>query len=180
MPKALTMEQKVAKAEAKKAAQVAAPVVKTESTTADPVRTTRTKRASFNGTTGKLQVDFSRLDAAGYHGHTFNDSPGRIAQALDVGYEFVSPDEIGRVSTNVVSRNTDIGDKVRFLVGTSDNGDALYAYLMKIRKEFYEEDQQAIQSKLDLVDEAIRGGRLTGDGHAADHRYDAGIKISRS
>jgi hypothetical protein len=163
MPKALTMEEKVAKVENKIAA-------KTE-------KKTRGKRASFNGTQGKLHVAHQ---IEGYHTHIFNDSPGRIQHATDVGYEFVSPEEIGGVSTNVVSRNTDVGDKVRFLVGTSDNGDALYAYLMKIRQEFYEEDQDEVQSKLDLVDEAIRGGRLTGDGQSADHRYDAGIKISRN
>jgi hypothetical protein len=166
MPKALTMEEKVAKVENKIA-------VKEE-------KKTRGTRASFNGTQGKLRVNFKKLEEQGYHGHIFNDSPGRIEHAIDVGYEFVSKEEIGGISTNVVSRNTDVGDKVRFLVGTAETGEALYAYLMKIRQEFYEEDQNDAQSKIDLVDEAIRGGRLTGDGQSADHRYDAGIKISRN
>lgn len=163
MPKALTMEEKVAKIEAKQEKKVE--------------QKTRTKRASFNGTEGKLRIG---NQIYGYHTHIFNDSPGRIQQALEVGYEFVSPDEVGGTSTNVVSRNTDIGDKVRFLVGTADTGEALYAYLMKIRQEFFDEDQLATQSKIDRVDDAIRGGRLTGEGQTADHRYDAGIRVSRS
>ena len=110
--------------------------------------------------------------------HIFNDTPGRIQLALETGYEFVAPEEVGGTATNVVSRNTDIGDKVRFLVGTGDKGEALYAYLMKIRQEFYEEDQAVLQSKNDAVDEAIRGGRLTGDGHTTEgfYRPKEGIK----
>lgn len=154
MPAALTMEEKIAKAEAKQAA-------KTE-------KKVRTKRASFNGTEAKLRIG-NQIE--GYKLHIFNDEPGRIEQALDVGYEFVSPDEVGGTATNVVSRNTDIGDKVRFLVGTDVKGEPLYAYLMKIPLEFYEEDQAALQSKNDLIDEAIRGGKLTGDGHNTEGFY---------
>jgi hypothetical protein len=162
MPAALTMEQKIAKVEAKQEAT--------------RTRTTRTKRASFNGTEGKLRIG---NDIPGWHLHIFNDSPGRIAQALDVGYEFVTPDEVGGTAVNVVSRNTDIGDKVRFLVGTGENNEPMYAYVMKIRQEFFEEDQNALQSKVDLVDEAIRGGKMTKEGHSSEGFYDAGIKVSR-
>ena len=154
MPAPLTMEQKIAKVEAKQATKVE-----------------RKKRSSFNGTDPKLRVDFSKLEELGYHGHIFNDEPGRIAQALDVGYEFVAPDEVGGTATNVVSRNTDIGDKVRFLVGTDGKGEPLYAYLMKIKQELYDEDQAALQAKNDRIDEAIRGGKLTGDGHNTEGFY---------
>lgn len=166
MPAALTMEQKVAKVEAKQEAI---------RTTAE--RKQRDKRSTFNGTEGKLRIG---NQLPGFHMHIFNDSPGRISQALDVGYEFVTPDEVGGVSTNVVSRNTDIGDKVRFLVGTGDKQEPLYAYLMKIQDEFYKEDQASLQSKNDRIDEAIRGGKLTGEGHNTEGFYDAGIKLSRS
>ena len=110
MPAALTIEEKVAKVEAKQEAA--------------RTRPTRGKRSTFNGTEGKLRVGHQ---IEGYHTHIFNDVPGRIAQALDVGYEFVKPDEVGGTSVNVVDRNTDIGDKVRFLVGTGEKGEAQYA-----------------------------------------------------
>lgn len=165
MPKALTMEEKVAKAEAK--------------VRSNAERATRTERASFNGTTGKLKI---QRQIEGYHMHIFNDGPGRIEQALDVGYEFVSPDEIGSVATNVVSRNTDIGDKVRFLVGVGANNEPEYAYLMKIRQEFYDEDQASLQARNDAVDDAIKNGKLTKDGHTTEGFYTPkeGIKMSRS
>lgn len=167
MAQALTMEQKVAKVEAKVAAR----------NTGE--RPGRTKRSTFNGTEGKLRVAHS---IEGYHLHIFNDEPGRIDQALDVGYEFVKLDEVGGVSTNVVSRNTDIGDKVRFLVGTMANNEPQYAYLMKIQNEYYEEDQASLQSKNDAVDDAIRGGRLMKEGHSTEGFYTPreGIKLTRS
>lgn len=166
MPAALTMEEKIAKVEAKK-----------EVIRSTAERKQRDKRKSFNGTEGKLRIDHQ---IEGFHLHIFNDSPGRIEQALGVGYEFVNPNEVGGTATNVVSRNTDIGDKVRFLVGTGEKGEPQYAYLMKIQQEFYEEDQAALQAKNDLIDQAIRGGKLTKDGMSTEGFYDAGIKISRT
>ena len=165
MPAALTMEEKIAKVDAKKEA----------------VRnsTQRTKRGSFNGTDGKLRVGH-QID--GFHMHIFNESPGRIEQALGVGYEFVSPEEVGGTASNVVSRNTDIGDKVRFLVGVDAQSAPQYAYLMKIRQELYDEDQSILQAKNDIIDEAIRGGKNTKEGYSSDGTYipREGIKLSRS
>lgn len=162
MPRALTPEQKKEKVEA----------------TAAVARTPRKTRASFNGTEGKLRI---QNEIEGYHCHIFNDVPGRIEQALEVGYEFVSPNEVGGTATNVVSRNTDIGDKVRFLVGTSETNEPLYAYLMKIRNEFYEEDQNVMQARVDRTDAAIRQGQLTKEGHSTEGFYvpREGIKMGR-
>lgn len=178
MPRALTMEEKVAKATEKAAERQEKKAEASGQIRSTSERTTRNKRSTFNGTEGKLRIG---MEVDGYHLHILNDTPGRIQQALDVGYEFVSPDEVGGTGTNVVSRNTDIGDKVRFLVGTGDNNEPTYAYLMKIRQELYEEDQNALQSKIDAVDDAIRGGKLTPAGHSLEGRYvpDGGIKMSR-
>jgi hypothetical protein len=126
------------------------------------------KRNVFNATQAKLTVNH---EIPGYHLHIFNDEPGRIQTALDGGYEFVSPDEVGGVKDSVVSGNTDLGDKVRYLVGSSEKGDGLYAYLMKIKQEWYDEDQAEIQKRNDLVDDAIRGGRNVKDGTSADGFY---------
>jgi len=178
MPAPLTMEQKIAKAEAKVAARQESKAEATGQIRSTSERSTRGKRSTFNGTEGKLRIGTS---IEGYHLHILNDTPGRIQQALEVGYEFVSPNEVGGTATNVVSRNTDIGDKVRFLVGSGDNNEPTYAYLMKIRQELYEEDQNAMQSKIDSIDEAIRGGKITAPGHSLEGRYvpEGGIKMSR-
>lgn len=126
------------------------------------------KRNVFNGTQGKLTVNHT---IPGYHLHIFNDEPGRVQTALEGGWEFVTPDEVGGVGDRVVSGNTDLGDKVRYLVGKSEKGDGLYAYLMKIKEEWWEEDQIEIQKRNDLVDDAIRGGTNTKAGTSADGFY---------
>jgi hypothetical protein len=133
------------------------------------------QRGTFNGTRGKLQVGNTNLP--GFHLYIFNDTPGRITAAMDNGYEFVTPDEVGGTTENVVSRNTDLGDKVRFLVGSND-GEPMYAYLMKIKQEWWDEDQLELQKKNDKISSAIRGGKLTGDGQNTEGFYNAGIKIS--
>ena len=129
------------------------------------------KKGVFNGTVGKLQVGST---IPGYHLHIFNDMPGRIQQATENGYEFVHPNEVGGTTETVTSRNTDIGDKVRFLVGAGEKGEPMYAYLMKIKQEWWEEDQAELQAKNDKTDAAIRQGKTPG----ADSTgfYNAGIK----
>lgn len=167
-PAALTMSEKIAKAEAKQE------VVRTTSG-----RSKRENRSSFSGTEAKLRIG-NQID--GFHLHILNDTPGRIDQALSVGYEFVSPDEVGGVSNNVVSRNTDLGDKVRFLVGTGPNNEPMYAYLMKIELDLYAEDQQALQTRNDRVDTAIRGGKALSTGQSSEGTYvpQGGITLSRT
>jgi hypothetical protein len=150
MPAALSLEQKKERAEA--AVQVSnAPVAET-------TNGVRRKRGTFNGTSQKLAVNASKLVDQGYHVHIVNDMDNRVNELLDRGYEFVLSHEIEGISTNTVSRNTDIGDKVRFLVGTQKNGEPLQAYLMKIKKEWYEEDMQELQDRNDKIDESIRRG----------------------
>ena len=128
---------------------------------ATPVaQATRRKSSVFNGTASKLQVQGEKLVAQGYHLHILNDTAGRIQAALDNGYEFVLSHEVDGIGSNVTSRNTDTGDKIRFLVGTLENGGPMYAYLMKIKQEWYDEDQRELQSKNDMIDNSIRGGKV--------------------
>ena len=97
-----------------------------------PVRPQR-NRGAFNGTRGKLQVGHQ---IPGYHMYFFNDEPGRIQAALDAGWEFVSPDEVGYASTNVTNRNTDLGsNRVSVIGGKNDQGHAMAQVLMKIRQD---------------------------------------------
>ena len=125
-------------------------------------------RNVFNATQAKLTVN---KQIPGYHLHIFNDEPGRIQTAIDGGWEFVTPDEVGGVKDSVTSGNTDLGDKVRFLVGTSEKGDGLYAYLMKIKEEWWQEDQAEIQKRNDRVDDAIRSGVNVASGTSAEGFY---------
>lgn len=98
-----------------------------------------------------------------------NDKGGRIHDALTGGYEPVFKDDqvlAGEVGEN---RNSDMGSWVSQIVGTQEDGSPMRAYLMKIKREWYEEDQQAKQKRVDAVDEAIRGGRI--NEKAGDGRY---------
>jgi len=156
MPRALNEFEKrdrlMARIEERKAA-VSSPTPATDGTT-------RKKRNVFNGTEAKISVQ-TQID--GYHLHVFTDAGGRIQEALDNGYEFVRPDEVGGVSENVVSRNGDLGERIRYLVNPRAEGSEQYGYLMKIRQEWYEEDQAELQAKNNLIDAAVRKGKITGD-----------------
>jgi hypothetical protein len=121
---------------------------------------TRKKRNVFNGTEAKISV---QQQIEGYHLHVFTDTGGRIQAAMDNGYEFVTPDEVGGVSENVVSRNGDLGERIRYLVNPRAEGTEQYGYLMKIRQEWYEEDQAELQAKNNLIDAAVRKGKITGE-----------------
>jgi hypothetical protein len=136
--------------------------------------TTRKRRNSFNGTEAKLSV---RTQIEGYHLHVFTDAGARIQEALDSGYEFVSPNEVGGVSENVVSRNGDLGDRIRFLVNPRAEGSEQYGYLMKIKQEWFEEDQAELQAKNNLIDAAIRKGKITGENSSFYTPRD-GIKLN--
>ena len=122
--------------------------------------TTRKRRNVFNGTEAKISV---QTQIEGYHLHGLTDDGGRIKNAMDSGYEFVRPDEVGGVSENVVSRNGDLGERIRYLVNPRAEGTEQYGYLMKIRQEWYEEDQAELQAKNNRIDAAIRKGKITGD-----------------
>lgn len=102
---------------------------------------------------------------AGYHRHWFNDSPGRIINAQEAGYEHVK-DDTGK---NVVRP-----------VGVNDSGGALMAYLMEIPEEWYKEDMAANQKANDEIDNAIKRGNVAGT-VGEDGRYipARGITIRR-
>jgi len=181
--KAYTPEQKRERVEAKanEAKGIVEPVI--EGTLPvirkAPDRVQRTTRGVFNGTRGKLKIneqDIKNFSDAGWHLHIFNDIAGRIESALSAGYEFVTRDEIGGVVANVVDGNTDLGGKVRFRVGQSNEGDGLFAYLMKCPTAVFLEEQNALQKKNDATDAAIRAGKNVKSGDTTEGLYDAGIK----
>jgi hypothetical protein len=134
---------------------------------------TRKRRNVFNGTEAKINV---REQIPGYHLHVFTDANSRIQEALDSGYEFVRPNEVGGVSENVVSRNGDLGERIRFLVNPHSEGTEQYGYLMKIRQEWFEEDQAEIQAKNNRIDAAVRKGKITGE-NSGFYSPTGGIKL---
>jgi len=153
------------------------PEIDRTETTPSASGATRRKRGVFNGTSAKLRIDET---IPGYHLHIINDDKNRIQEAQDNGYEFVSPKEIGNVSENVTSRNGDIGtQRVRFLVGSKERGEPMYGYLMKQRQEWYDEDQAELAARNNMIDTAVRAGKITGENPAFYVPKD-GIKMNNT
>ena len=118
-----------------------------------------------------------KFEIPGHHLCWMNDD-GNVQNALDSGYEFVSRGET-ELANGVTPQNTDMGDKIKQKVGTTQQGDVLYAFLMKIKNEWHEEDMAEIEKQNKAVEDAIAGGNING-AVGQDGRYNAGISIRRT
>ncbi len=121
------------------------------------------KRIPMSVPVQKLEVP----DIPGYHLHWFKGEPARIARALDGGYEFVKSGElqINNVSLggdSAESGNTDMGSNISIVAGSGlgTDGQPLRMVLMKIKLEWYEEDQRLQEDRNEQVAASLRGGLL--------------------
>lgn len=120
------------------------------------------QRGVFNGTNLKLQV---LTEIPGYDLRWFNDTPGRLLQAQQGGWEFVTRDEVARPDGNkVVDANSSTDNRQTAIGGVLENNAPLNMYLMKIRKEWREEDQNEAQDKINETEaHMVRGQGLNTD-----------------
>ena len=80
-----------------------------------------------------------------YHLHMALDE--NVEGYLQHGYEYVRKDEI-YANLGAVLTGQDAGDQVRMRDGTDpDTGRPIYSYLLKIRRELWEEDQEALRQE---------------------------------
>jgi hypothetical protein len=117
-----------------------------------------------------MSVPVRKLEAPeipGYHLHWFRGTPDRLQQALNGGYEFVDNKEIvvnsvGLGSDTTVSGNTDMGSQVSVLAGgeLDSQHQPIRLVLMKIKQEWYEEDQKLVEDQSVRVAQALSGGLL--------------------
>lgn len=75
-----------------------------------------------------------------------------VPRALQGGYEHVDAHELPINQHNVandkgVSGNQDLGSHVRIVGGVAEGGGVEYAVLMKIKEEWWQEDQNALAEK---------------------------------
>lgn len=115
-----------------------------------------------------MSVPVQRLEAAeipGYHLHWFKGDISRVQRALDGGYEYVDAREmrvnsVSLGSDSIASGNTDMGSRVSIVSGTEvgTDGQPVRLVLMKIKKEWYEEDQKILEDRNELVAASLRGG----------------------
>ena len=85
--------------------------------------------------------------------------PGRSERLKELGYEVVTEDmEVGQ---KAVDRNTKVGSAITRL-----GGGGITLVLMRIPKEWYDEDQKAKQAKVDALEAAmkadVQSGRIPG------------------
>jgi hypothetical protein len=92
-----------------------------------------------------MQLKLAHDIRQGFHGHWFNDTPGRVDRAKEAGYEHVKDKE---------------GKNVSRVVGTAEGGGALTAYLLEIPEEWYQADMKAEQDHVNEKEEMIRRGKL--------------------
>lgn len=129
------------------------------------------KRIPMSVPVQKLEVP----EIPGYHCHWFNSgTAGRIERAQAGGYEFVNADEMSLNNVSLggdsaVSGNTDLGSQVSVIAGKQFDqvGQPARMILMKIKMEYYLEDQKLVEKRNDQVADALSGG-LAGASAAAD------------
>jgi hypothetical protein len=126
----------------------------------------RSETREGEGRQTRVPLGVARLKLAvpeipGYKSRWMNDDAGRIQMALQGGYEFVTPEEAPTFGDpDIDNVNRDLGARVS-RVGDKSTGKRMY--LMKIKKEFYEEDQKAKTAKVEEADRLIKRGKLDDD-----------------
>jgi hypothetical protein len=76
---------------------------------------------------------------------------------------FVDPKEIGQVGDREVhGGNSDLNSKVSKVVGRTAQSQPIRAFLMKISRAFYDEDQAKKEMTNRRVDDALRAGKAGG------------------
>jgi len=135
---------------------------------------TERKRIPMSVPVQKLSVP----DIPGYHLHWFQGTPDRLERALSGGYEFVdeietSVPDAGLGGTSTRTGNTDLGTRVSMVAGKEigADGQPIRLVLMKIKQEWYEEDQKLVEQRNQSTIDSLLGGTQSAGGHDASHRY---------
>jgi hypothetical protein len=98
------------------------------------------------------------LISPGYVPRWINDTGNRLEDAQKAGYEFVFSEK--HIGEGVESANTDIGSRVSKVVDKSPRlGNPMRAYLMQIKKEWYDNDQKEKLGQVEAVDDTIKRGK---------------------
>ena len=118
----------------------------------------------------------------GYYTQWIRSDPARIQQALNAGFQFVTPEEVGLNNRllgddGLKSGNTDLGSRVSIADGTDERGNIVSLYAMKQKEEYHEEDlrirQRVNDGVADALTAAFRGGsRVGGEGAPSETATD--------
>lgn len=119
----------------------------------DTILSSKPHRKPLSGARDVLTVDGV---PRGYVPRWVNDTGDRILRFLEAGWEFLTTKGV-TVGEKTVDQDPEgnIGSVVSKRVGSRD-GQPLYAYLMVIEEEFYEEDQKEKYKVVDKTEAAIK------------------------
>lgn len=119
------------------------------------------------------QIKLAVRDIPGYRLYWFKEE--NIERAIQAGYENVKRTEVFLHRNNVagspgVSGNTDLGTNVSLVMGTFENGHTQRLILMKIRLDWYKDDQlKSIQKQAAIIEGIFEGQQVfTGEGKVGD------------
>lgn len=124
----------------------------------------RKSRISLGGMRQKLSAKVRR----GYKRYWFNDTPGRLQEATDAGYEYVIDPKL-----KVGDPDLEVADSVDSRISkVVDRETGMKAYLMEIEEELWQEDrdkaarqitesEKSLQSGVDDYGQPGRDGRYT-------------------
>lgn len=124
-------------------------------------------RVPIGGRRTKLQLSRKDLESLkDYKLRWINDVGGRVLEAEAGGYEFVTPEEARSLGEGAIHQgNSDLGARVSKVVDRHGTR----AYLMKIPREYWEEDQKVKEEANAQVDRALRpvsqGGQTIEQGY---------------
>ena len=131
-----------------------------------PRKEPKVQRVPFGAHRTKLQVP----PIKGFVLRWINDVDGRPERAIEGGYTYVDPSEVpAKIGQGQLHQdNTDINSKVSKVV-SRENNKPVRAYLMKIKEEWYKEDQVTKEKVNQQVDEALKQGQP--GGNVVDNQY---------
>ena len=110
-------------------------------------RLPREKRTQINGTRNILTI---RGQEPGYRYRIVNDDGDRIPMLQEQGYELVQDASI-TVGDRRIANPTKEGSPVQVSVGGGQKG-----FVMRIKEEWYQEDQKTKQKAVDDLDESMK------------------------
>lgn len=136
------------------------------------VEENRPKRTPVSQARDVLSVEMP----SGKVGRWVNDQGNRLQKFLQGGWEFVT-DKGTVVGEKTVEASRGVGSVVHRLVGTKENHEPLYAYLMVISKEWYDDDQDAKERQIRSYEDEIFSKFKKNDEDNTYGRYSSETKI---
>lgn len=123
-----------------------------ETTTKQPAAKVRAKRTPINGR-NVLSVSNKQ---AGYHYRFVNDMGDRVQSFLDNGWEQVAADDV-IVGDRRVAAAKGLGSKAQ----ASVNKDGTKAFVMRIKQEWFDEDQAEKAKHVDELEKSMKQQALS-------------------